>query len=112
MNITCPKCKSILDLDSAFEGKAITCPVCANRFEANGSGPTIKVISRGDGESRQSSDNDLAGKFAEVMGVMKPKGFKWKEFFSEVFKKHTKKYLVSARNGQNHGCSPVAWWGA
>lgn len=95
MNITCPKCKSILDLDSAFEGKAITCPVCANRFEANGSGPTIKVISRGDGESRQSSDNDLAGKFAEVMGVMKPKGFKWKEFFSEVFKKHTKKEIES-----------------
>lgn len=95
MNITCPKCKSILDIDSAFKGKTITCPICAKRFEANDDGPTIKVVSRGDGESRHSSDNDLAGKFAEVMGVTKPKGFKWKEFFSEVFKKHTRKEVES-----------------
>ncbi len=93
MNITCPNCKSVLDVDSSIGGSTITCPVCSGRFEVPRADQGIKVVSRGDGGAGQSGDSDLAGKFAEVMGVTKPKGFKWKAFFSEVFKKHTKKEI-------------------
>ena len=95
MNITCPNCKSVLDVDSSIGGSTITCPVCSGRFEVPQAGQGIKVVSRGDGGAGPSGDSDLAGKFAEVMGVTKPKGFKWKEFFSEVFKKHTKREIES-----------------
>lgn len=95
MNVTCPNCKSVLDVDSGLNGESIACPVCDRRFEIGGETPRVKVVSRGDGESREFAAGDLAGKFAEVMGVTKPKGFKWKEFFSEVFKKHTRKEVES-----------------
>ena len=95
MNITCPNCRSVLDVDSSLNGTAIACPVCANRFEVGAADPQVRVVSRGENESRESGDTDIAGKFAEVIGVTKPKGFKWKEFFSEVFKKHTRKEVES-----------------
>ena len=63
MRITCRKCRSILEVDDSAQGTTITCPVCQAELRCE-------------------------AKTGEGVGLERPRGFKFGEFFSEVFKRH------------------------
>lgn len=55
MNVTCPKCKAILDVLPESAGRPVRCHQCATRFEVPATSQPSPVIPRG---SSRRSDNE------------------------------------------------------
>ena len=74
MRFACPSCKSELEMSDSLLGREIDCPVCKTRF----------VCRR-----KTSPDGGLMDALTSVVGVECLKGFSWREFASEIFKRHS-----------------------
>ena len=72
MRLECPSCKSELEVPEALMGRGIDCPVCKTRFVCTRKGSS-------------------AGSEAvpSAVGVERLGRFRWGEFASEIFKRHS-----------------------
>ena len=73
MRFSCPSCKSELEMSDSLLGREIDCPVCKTKFVCK----------------KNASEGGLMDALTSVVGVEKLKGFSWREFVSEIFKRHS-----------------------
>ena len=74
MRFACPWCKSELEMSDLFLGREIDCPVCKAKFVC---------------KKKDSSNGGLMDALTSVVGVERLKGFSWRDFVSEIFKRHS-----------------------
>ena len=74
MRFSCPSCKSELEMSDSLLGREIDCPVCKTKFVCR---------------KKDSSEGGLMDALTSVVGVERLKGFSWREFVSEIFKRHS-----------------------
>lgn len=74
MRFLCPSCKSELEMSDSLLGREIDCPVCRTRFVC---------------KKKDSPEGGLMDALTSVVGVERLKGFSWREFASEIFKRHS-----------------------
>lgn len=74
MRFSCPSCKSELEMSDSLLGREIDCPVCKTKFVC---------------KKKDSPEGGLMDALTSVVGVERLKGFSWREFASEIFKRHS-----------------------
>ena len=74
MRLTCLVCKSELEMSDSLLGREIVCPVCKTKFVC---------------KKRDSSRKGLMGALSSAVGLERLRGFSWREFASEIFKRHS-----------------------
>ena len=74
MRFSCPLCKSELEMSDSLLGREIDCPVCKTRLVC---------------KKKDSRKGGLMAALTSVVGVERLKGFSWREFASEIFKRHS-----------------------
>lgn len=98
VTFTCPKCSQALEGAAEFVGQDVECPQCQHVFTAEAppppSAPHKLSAAKVDDESEGLDAKKIAGKLSvhltNLAGVEKLEGFSLKDFFSEVFRKHSK----------------------
>lgn len=93
----CPKCSRHLHGVEDLAGRDVQCPQCEEVFTAvlaaGSPGPTVLSVAdsgrAGEGLDALRIAGKLSGQITKLAGVEHLEGFSFKEFFSEVFRRHS-----------------------
>ncbi len=91
LKFRCPHCHQLLKADEAVAGKQIQCSSCSQNFFAI---PLADILNEPKaGKDVNKIAGSITGRLTSLTGVENLEGFKLKELFSEVFRKHTSEEL-------------------
>lgn len=93
VKFACSHCKRTLEGDESVLGQEVQCPSCGKAFKAEPlriSKPAIRIAAEStDKDEAKRIVSQLSGRLTTFAEVEKLEGFNPKEFFSEVFNKHS-----------------------